>query len=76
MDDKQTTFSPPLTYAELVETAKRNPPPQSWFEEDFSGLRGPKKTLKQVNAERKISSKELRRRVRANTKKLTGREVI
>jgi hypothetical protein len=28
-------------YEELVEVAKRNPPPQSWFEEDFSKLRNP-----------------------------------
>jgi tRNA(Ser,Leu) C12 N-acetylase TAN1 len=36
----------------------------------------PRKTLRQANAKRKISSRELRRRVRANTLKLTGREVL
>jgi hypothetical protein len=30
-----------VTHAELLTFAAQKPPPQSWFDEDFSGLRGP-----------------------------------
>jgi hypothetical protein len=31
-------------YEEMVELARRNPPPQRWYDEDFSSLRKPPTT--------------------------------
>ncbi len=30
-----------MTYEESIKSAAANPPPQSWWEEDMTGLRGP-----------------------------------
>lgn len=42
---KSATFGG-MTYEEFVQFAKENPPPQSWWEEDVTGLRGPARAAK------------------------------
>lgn len=41
--DRQAEEKRARDYAEFVELAKKYPPPQSWFDEDFSGVWGPNK---------------------------------
>ena len=31
-----------LSYTQMLQLAMKNPPPQGWFDADFSGLRSPK----------------------------------
>jgi hypothetical protein len=35
-----------FSYEQMLQLAKKNPPPQEWFDADFSGLRGPKSKAK------------------------------
>ena len=35
---------PKLTHAQLLKLAAKNPPPQRWYDEDFSGLTKPKRS--------------------------------
>jgi hypothetical protein len=44
-------------YEELVEFAKNHPPPQSWFEEDFSGLAGPQQEAMTEQTDTSVASK-------------------
>jgi hypothetical protein len=58
----------------------RTPPHEMPVDRPVAGPKPKKKrqreTLRQVNAELRISREELRRRMMANTLKLTGQEVI
>jgi hypothetical protein len=39
-----------MTLAALMELAKRNPAPDRWYDEDFSGLRDPFVSLREQQA--------------------------
>lgn len=39
-------MNPRLTHDEMLALARKNPPPQSWFEEDFTKVRGDEKVTR------------------------------